>query len=367
VPEKNISARWRGDLTTTLAGDYQIAVHGRGGFRLTLGTETIIDSWTPPPDETGKERRVSVTRHLPDNATLPLKLEYVQGDGPVKVAVEWNTPAADAGVAEAVETAKTADVIVFVGGISAQLEGEEMRVDYEGFSGGDRLGIELPAIQRRLLEQLHATGKPIVLVNMSGSAIALPWEDEKLNAILQAWYPGQAGGTAVADVLLGNYNPAGRLPVTFYRATADLPDFRDYKMAGRTYRYFGGKALFPFGHGLSYTNFSYANLRVTSAAAGTLAVTLDVTNTGTREGDEVVQLYATPPAASHPREIRALCGFTRVHLKSGETRTVNLAVPATALRRWNEEKKAYAIPSGDWTIVAGASSADVRQTVSVKL
>ena len=367
VPEKNISARWRGDLTTTLAGDYQIAVHGRGGFRLTLGTETIIDSWTPPPDETGKERRVSVTRHLPDNATLPLKLEYVQGDGPVKVAVEWNTPAADAGVAEAVETAKTADVIVFVGGISAQLEGEEMRVDYEGFSGGDRLGIELPPIQRRLLEQLHATGKPIVLVNMSGSAIALPWEDEKLNAILQAWYPGQAGGTAVADVLLGNYNPAGRLPVTFYRATADLPDFRDYKMAGRTYRYFGGKALFPFGHGLSYTNFDYANLRVMSAAAGTLAVTLDVTNTGTREGDEVVQLYATPPAASHPREIRALCGFTRVHLKSGETRTVSLAVPATALRRWNEEKKAYAIPSGDWTIVAGASSADVRQTVSVKL
>jgi beta-glucosidase len=285
----------------------------------------------------------------------------------VKISLEWKTPDVRVGEADALAKAKNADVIVYVGGISAQLEGEEMTVDYDGFSGGDRTRIELPALQQELLEKLRATGKPIVFVNLSGSAIALPWADEHLNAILQAWYPGQAGGTAVADVLLGNYNPAGRLPITFYRATSDLPDFKDYAMAGRTYRYFDGQPVYAFGHGLSYTKFDYAHLRVAPAAHGTLAVTVDVTNTGARDGDEVVQLYATPPAASHPREHRALCGFDRVHLKAGETRTVSVTVPATALRRWSDHDKAYVTPSGDWTIAAGASSADLRQTAAVKL
>lgn len=263
-------------------------MYGRGGFLLFIGDDVVIDSWTPPPGEEGQVRRVGVTRHLTDNALLPLRLEFVQGDGPVKVALHWNTPAADAGVDEAVATARDADVIVFVGGLSAQLEGEEMQVDYEGFAGGDRLAIELPSLQRQLLEKLHATGKPVVFVNLAGSAIAMPWADANLNAILQAWYPGQAGGAAVADVLLGRYNPAGRLPVTFYRSTADLPDFNNYEMAGRTYRYFQGQALYPFGHGLSYTTFRYANLAVSTAGEGRLAVTLDVTNTGERDGDDVV-------------------------------------------------------------------------------
>ena len=367
VPEKDISVRWSGEMLTTLAGDYELMVRGRGGFRLKLGGETVIDSWTPNPGEAGWERHVSVTRSLPDNASIPIVLEYVQGDGAVMISLEWKTPEVRAGEADALAKAKNADVIVYVGGISAQLEGEEMTVDYEGFSGGDRLRIELPALQQELLEKLHATGKPIVFVNLSGSAIALPWADEHLNAILQAWYPGQAGGTAVADVLLGNYNPAGRLPVTFYRATSDLPDFKDYAMAGRTYRYFAGKPLYAFGHGLSYTKFDYTRLRVAPAAQGALAVTVDVTNAGARDGDEVVQLYATPPAASHPREIRALCGFDRVHLKAGETRTVRVTVPATALRRWSDHDKDYHTPAGDWTIAVGASSADIRQSATVKL
>ncbi len=364
LPEHGISARWNGDLSTTLAGDYELVVHGRGGFRLILGGETVIDSWTPPPGEEGKEREVSVVHRLADNANLPLRLEYVQGDGPVKVEVEWRPPAADAGIAEALAAGKTADVIVFIGGISAQLEGEEMKVDYEGFVGGDRLGIELPAIQQKLLETLHATGKPIVYVNLSGGAVALPWAAAKLNAILQAFYPGQAGGTAVADVLLGHYNPAGRLPVTFYRATSDLPDFNDYDMAGRTYRYFKGQPLYAFGHGLSYTTFSYANLRVAPQGEAALSVSVEVTNSDAREGDEVVQLYATPPAA---RENQTLCGFSRVHFAKGETKTVAFTVPATALRRWNTEQKAYEIPRGEWTIRAGASSADIRQTAQVTL
>ncbi len=364
VPERGISARWKGTLETSLAGDYGIFVRGRGGFRLILGGEMLIDSWAPPPGEEGSEREVAVVKHLPDNASLPITLEYKQGDGPLKVSVDWSTPAPDSVIAEAVETAKAADVIVFVGGISAQLEGEEMHVDYKGFSGGDRIGIELPALQQQVLEKLKATGKPIVFVNLSGSAIALPWEDANLNAIVQAWYPGQAGGTAVADVLLGNYNPAGRLPVTFYRATADLPEFTDYKMAGRTYRYFKGRPVYAFGHGLSYTQFAYANLRVAPAADGALTATLDVTNSGERDGDEVVQLYTVPPGA---RENEALAGFSRVHLARGETKTVNLLVPASALRRWDTGRHAYGIPSGEWVVRVGAASDDIRQTAKVRL
>ncbi|MBK8477936.1 MAG: glycoside hydrolase family 3 C-terminal domain-containing protein [Opitutaceae bacterium] len=366
VPDRDVSVRWKGQLQTTLAGEYQFRVRGRGGWRLLLDGKTVIDSWQKPAGDASAERAVTGTVTLAENTSLPIHLEYIQGDGPIQVALEWITPAVGAPEAEALAVAKNADVIVFVGGLSAQLEGEEMEVDYDGFTGGDRLGIELPELQQRLLEKLHATGKPVVFVNLSGSAIAMPWAAENLNAILQAWYPGQAGGTAVADVLLGTYNPAGRLPLTFYRATEDLPDFKDYAMAGRTYRYFTGKALFPFGHGLSYTQFDYTNLRATPNADGSLTVTVDLTNRGARDGDEVVQLYAVPPAASHPREAQSLCGFRRVHLPKGATQTVTLTVPTTALRRWSVKKGDYEIPSGAWTIRAGASSADLRQQATVQ-
>jgi beta-glucosidase len=367
VPGHGLSVRWTGDLITGLGGDYDFIVSGRGGFRLKVGGDTLIDAWTPTREQRGADRRISVTHRLADNASLPFVLEYAQGDGPAKVSLEWSTPAADAGIAEAVATARDADAIVFVGGICSQLEGEEMRVPYEGFSGGDRTRIELPAVQQQLLEKLQALGKPIVFVCLSGSAIAMPWAEDHLNAIVQSFYPGEAGGRAVADVLLGDYNPAGRLPVTFYRATSDLPPFTDYRMENRTYRYFNGSALYPFGFGLSYTKFAYANLRAEPGAGHTLSVAVDVTNTGDRDGDEVVQLYAVPPAASHPREHRALCGFDRVHLKAGETQTLSLTVPPSALRRWSDNDKAYATPSGEWTIGAGASSADIRQTVAVQL
>jgi beta-glucosidase len=183
---------------------------------------------------------------------------------------------------------------------------------------------------------------------------------------VQAWYPGQSGGTAVADVLLGKINPAGRLPITFYRQTADLPAFEDYAMANRTYRYFGGQPLYPFGHGLSYTRFTYKNLHVSKNPEGSsLAVTIDIANTGERDGDEVVQLYAQEPAATHPRTRESLCGFKRIHLKCGETRTLALTIPATALRRWDTAKNDYVLPSGEWQILAGASSSDIRQTVAI--
>jgi len=213
-----------------------------------------------------------------------------------------------------------------------------------------------------------ALKKPTVVVLTTGSAIAL--DDSQAGAVLLAWYYGQRGADAVAEALLGETNPAGRLPITFYRNTADLPAFADYTMANRTYRYYTGKPLYAFGHGLSYTTFGYEKLALsasTARAGDTVRVSVTVKNTGLRDGDEVVQLYATPPASSRPQELRALCGFARVHLAAGETRTVEITVPALALRRWDAGKKDYAVPSGEWTLAAGASSADLRQTAKVKL
>jgi beta-glucosidase len=366
IPDRGMSARWDGDLVTTLEGDYELVVRGRGGFRLLLDGEAVIDSWTPPPGLEGEVREVRVTERLPDNAALPLRLEYTQGDGPMSVSFEWNTPPADSGVDEAVGIAESADVVVYVGGLSAQLEGEEMPVDYEGFDGGDRLSIELPELQQRLLERLHATGKPVVFVNLSGSAVAMPWADEHLNAILQAWYPGQAGGTAVADVLTGAYNPAGRLPVTFYRSTDDLPPFEDYDMVGRTYRYFEGDPLYPFGHGLSYTTFAYENLRTSaSTLEAPITVSVDVTNTGEVMGNEVVQLYVAFPAAAGERPIKDLRGFRRITLAPGETQTVTFPLTARDVAYWNAEADAWAVEPGPVQLQVGASSSDIRLTTTV--
>lgn len=367
VPAEGMSARWSGNLDTTQAGDYTLVVRARGGFRLTIDGQSAIDSWAPPGGQEDAIREERITHHFADNASVPIVLEYTQGAGPALISMRWDTPPADASIGEAVAVAKSADVVIFVGGLTAQLEGEEMQVDYEGFSGGDRLSIELPAVQQQLLEQLHALGKPVIVVNLSGSAVALPWASEHAAAILQAWYPGQAGGTAVADVLFGDYTPAGRLPVTFYRSTEDLPDFKDYTMEGRTYKYFKGEPLYPFGHGLSYTQFKYSGLKIKHGAKGTLTLTVQVKNTGDVDGDEVVQVYATAPKSAQARESQALCGFARVHLKAGESRKVKITIPEAALLHWDDEAGASRVPAGKWQFSVGASSADLRQHTTVKL
>ncbi len=367
VSPSGASVRWNGELQSTLAGEYRFRVRGIGGFRLRVDGKLLVDSMSPVYLKGAEERSVTVSCNLPDNAILPIQLEYVQGAAPLSVALEWITPAVDAQMEEALGVVRGADMVIYVGGISAQLEGEEMAVDYEGFVGGDRISTELPELQQRLLKAIHASGKPVVMVNMSGSAVALPWADANLNAVLQAWYPGQAGGTAVADVITGKYNPAGRLPLTFYRSTEDLPDFDDYAMEGRTYKYFRGKPLYAFGHGLSYTSFDYSAMKVSRSASGDLTVKLKVRNSGKRDGDEVVQLYAVPPASSAAREVQALCGFKRLFLKAGETKEVVITVPASALRRWSDKSGSMFIPSGEWTIRAAASSADIRLSSIIKL
>lgn len=271
---------------------------------------------------------------------------------------------------EAVALGASADVIIFAGGIDASMEGEEMRTVYEGFDRGDREKIELPPIQTELLKALKATGRPVVFVNFSGGPIAMPWEAENLPAILQAWYPGQQGGTAIAEVLFGNHNPAGRLPITFYRSTADLPAFEDYHMAGRTYRYFNGKVLFPFGHGLSYTRFDYGKPSAsapTLAPNGKLTVSFDLKNSGERDGDEVVQLYVRHGKSKVPQPIRSLAAFKRVSLKAGASQRVELELPASALRYWNEKTNDYTVPPGEFEVEIGASSGDIRRKLSLNV
>lgn len=245
-----------------------------------------------------------------------------------------------------------ADVVVFAGGISPMLEGEQMSVNIPGFKGGDRTDIELPAIQRQLLKALKAAGKKVVFVNFSGSAMGLEPETQTCDAILQAWYPGEAGGTAVADVLYGDYNPAGRLPVTFYKNVGQLPDFQDYSMKGRTYRYFEGTPLFPFGHGLSYTTFAYGKAEVKE---GCLLV--PVTNTGRMDGDEVVQLYLNrPDDANGP--LKTLRAFKRVHIPAGATRTVSLPLTEETFNWWDTATNTVHPLKGSYKLLYGGSSDD---------
>ncbi len=263
------------------------------------------------------------------------------------------------------------DAYIFVGGISPRLEGEEMRVSYEGFAGGDRTSIELPAIQREMLKLLRKTGKPVIFVNMSGSAIALEPETQSCDAILQAWYGGQEGGQAVADVLFGDYNPAGRLPVTFYRNDAQLPDFHDYDMAGRTYRYLESKPLFPFGFGLSYTTFRYGDATLVRGKGKknqmNMELKVPVTNAGPVDGDEVVQVYVKKVEdAGGPQ--RALRGFRRVSIPAGQTVEVSIPLTEMSFRTFNEKTGKMEATAGNYVIYYGKSSdPDDLKQVSVKL
>ena len=255
--------------------------------------------------------------------------------------------------AEALGHATNADLIIYVGGITPAQEGEMF----------DRDSIELPEVQEKLVQALHAAGKPVVMVNCSGSAIALPWEDEHLLAILQAWYPGEEGGRAVAEVLFGEVNPSGHLPLTFYRATTDLPAFTDYSMTNRTYRYFNGTPLYAFGHGLSYTRFKFQDGKLdakTIPANGTVKVSFTVKNTGRRDGDEVAQVYFRHIHSDVPQPKLALCGFARVHLNRGETQRITVEIPAERLHYWDTEKKQYVVEPGKYEFLVGGASDDIR-------
>ena len=335
---KEFSVRWTGFLTPSETGTYQIGLAG-SNERMWLDGKAIVD------DAVLHDPNVQTTQvQLMKGHRYPIKIEFLKGAFSIKLV--WQ-PVGNDPIVEAAAAAKQADVIVAVVGITSKLEGEEMKVDIPGFRGGDRTSLALPAEEEALLGALKGAGKPLVVVLMNGSALAVNWANDHANAILDAWYSGEEGGTAIAQTLAGAYNPAGRLPVTFYKGTEQLPEFEDYSMKNRTYRYFTGEPLYPFGYGLSYTGFEYSGLKFSTPqleAGNPLDVEVDVKNTGKRDGDEVVQLYITFPKLDGV-PLKALRGFTRVPLKAGEQQHVKLTLSPRDL--------SYVNPAGDRMISAG--------------
>jgi beta-glucosidase len=324
------SVRWRGLLAIPTPGDYTLSFtlahcypcRDTESIKVWVDDKQVSEELKPQAESRSSSTK-PFTIHLSDNKPHPIRIEYSHsaklfGAG---ITLDW-TPNIASQRDEAVAIARRADAIVAFVGLTPELEGEEMPVKIEGFSGGDRTSVELPKAQQQLLEAVAATGKPLVVVLLNGSAIAANWARDHANAILVAWYPGEEGGTAIAQTLAGDLNPGGRLPVTFYASTDQLPAFDDYSMKTRTYRYFEGKPDYAFGYGLSYSHFTYSNLKLstpTVKAGESVTVQADVKNDSTREGDEVAELYLLPPKDGVAPNL-ALQGFTRVHLRAGETR-----------------------------------------------
>ncbi|PTN55727.1 glycoside hydrolase family 3 protein [Stenotrophomonas panacihumi] len=359
---EDFSIRWTGQLLPPQDGTYTLSVVADDGFRLYVDGKKVAERWK----DSARERIDDVKLDLKGGSAHDIRLEYFQHYNDASVRLAWRMPGESElpPLQAALAAAHDADAVVFVGGLTGEVEGEEMDVNYPGFSGGDRTDLRLPKPQQELLEAVQGTGKPVVAVLTTGSALAIDWAQQHVPAILLAWYPGQRGGDAVADALFGKTSPGGRLPVTFYKADAQLPDFEDYSMKNRTYRYYEGEALYPFGHGLSYSHFDYSGLKLDrrkGKPGEPLQVTLQVRNDGKVSADEVVQLYLKPVDPKRPRALKDLRGFTRVQLAPGEQREVAFTVvPERDLRVYDPQREAYVVDPGQYEVQVGASSADIR-------
>ena len=347
---KSFSVRWTGMLTPSDSGTYSLAVTGGDVYRLSLDGKLLVEN---PDKHTSTTKTAEV--HLEHGHKYAIKLEFFHSSGTEAVRLSWVHTDGETRE-DAIGAAKAADVVIATVGITADLEGEEMKVNVPGFSGGDRTSIELPKDEEDLLEAVKATGKPLIVVLMNGSALAVSWASQNANAILDAWYPGEEGGAAIAETLSGRNNPAGRLPVTFYRTLDQLPPFVDYSMKNRTYRYFSGKPLYPFGYGLSYTKFLFTNIQLstkTVKAGDSLDVDADVRNAGVRDGDAVAELYLSfPQAPGMP--IRALRGFKRVPVAAGGTQHVHFTLDPRDLSSVTETGDRVVAPGSYWISVGGS-------------
>lgn len=341
----NYSVRWTGVLSPLRTDDYIMGFTGQDGYRVSIDGQPLVDDWTAHRPSTTRTQPI----HLEKGKPYSIKIEYFQTIRSSEAKLIWGVPGREED--EAVQAARESDLVVMVLGLSARVEGEEMKVKADGFSGGDRTTLDLPAPQEQLLERVHAAGKPVVLVLTNGSALSVNWANDHVRAILEAWYPGESGGTVVAEALAGDFSPAGRLPVTFYKSVEQLPSFEDYSMANRTYRYFSGDPLFPFGYGLNYTTFRYSHPRVSREsfpADGSVTVSADVTNRGAMDGDEVVQLYLTHEGVAGAA-LQELHGFQRIHLARGQTRTLTFKI--------RDRDLSVVEPDGQRRIVSGTVKA----------
>ena len=348
MDDDNFSVRWTGYLVPPVSGKYAFGGNGFTGFRIYL-EDSLLVSFKSDHHPSTKYEDVTLEAGKP----YKIKVEFFEKHGDTHMKLLWAVPGRDY-EKEAIEAAKQSDAVIMVGGLSPRLEGEEMKVKVKGFKGGDRLSIDLPELQENLLKTIYGLGKPVVLVLMNGSALAVNWANENIPAIVEAWYPGQAAGTAIADVLFGDYNPGGRLPVTFYKSIDQLPPFIDYNMKGKTYRYFEGDPLYPFGYGLSYTQFAYSNLEIpkTVQSGQDVTVKVDIENVGKVAGDEVVQLYVTDLEASTPVPIRSLQGFRRIHLKPGERQSVEFTLTPRQLSLIDQDMQRVVEP-GTFEVTVG--------------
>ncbi len=364
VEFNNFSLRMTGKFVSDFTGMMSYSVRGNDSYRLSINGKVLDEQKEASNDRRQRgwgfqaaPKQFKVVK----GQTYDITLDFAKGEtGSAYLSFEM-TERREPDFAAVAEKVQDADVIIMVSGISARLEGEEMRVNYDGFAGGDRTKIELPAVQTELLKAMHQTGKPVVLVNCSGSAIGFGEVEDQYDALLQAWYGGQAGGLAVADVLFGDYNPAGRLPVTFYKSTDQLPDIEDYNMAdGFTYRYFKGEPLYAFGYGLSYTTFEYGEASISKKSMkknGSVKLTIPVTNTGSRDGDEVVQVYVKSlDIAEAP--IKSLKGFQRVNIAAGQTSDVVIELTSKAFEYYDEAIDELSPMAGKYQILYGSSSRD---------
>jgi beta-glucosidase len=365
VPAGHFAVRWTGTIAAPAAGVYEFQMRlahcypcgDREKFSVYLDGKPVAGFASPDFAESRQSGTPRFQMTFADTQPHQLRVEYLHkaplfGAG---ISMEW-VPRPGLLEPAAVAAARQADVTVAFVGLSPELEGEEMPIHVEGFSGGDRTDIKLPAAQQHLLEAVAATGKPLVVVLMNGSALSVNWAQQHANAILEAWYPGEAGGQAIADTLSGRNNPGGRLPVTFYASVDQLPPFDSYAMQGRTYRYFAGEPLYGFGYGLSYTTFTYSQPRFSTPnlqAGADLTVEVEVKNTGTRDGDEVAELYLAPPKTSVSPRLE-LAGFSRVHLARGETRKVRFTLDPRTLSQV-DDKGMRAVTPGAYKLYVGGS------------
>jgi len=362
IPKDYFSVRRTGKLVPDKDGYYELGLTTDDKGRLYLDGELKIDNWAPFKVNAMQTCRVK----LEGGKEYDLRIEYADETEYAGMRFVWRRLHDQSKniemMAQAIEAVKKSDLAIVVAGISPRLEGEEMPVKLEGFSGGDRTNLKIPAGMSRLIREVKKTGKPVILVLTNGSALAVNWEQDNIPAILEVWYPGEEGGNAVADVLFGMYNPAGRLPVTFYKSVKDLPPFDDYDMDGRTYKYFKGIPLYPFGYGLSYSGFDYleANLPAEAvSAADTVMLSVTLKNSGRYGGDEVVQVYLKP--GDHESTlIKKLVAFKRVYIEKEESLQVNIPIVVQNLAQFDESEHTFVLHPGKVKLLIGASSADLR-------
>lgn len=353
LEDDNFSVRWTGYLKAPVTGEYMLGGEGFNQFSIYL-EDSLLTSFR----SLHHEKKIYQKVWFDKTKSYKIKVEFANFLNDAFMNLIWTPPRKNL-EQEAINAVKKADVAIMFLGLSPRLEGEEMSVAVPGFYNGDRTTLDLPELQENLLKKIAALNKPVILVLLNGSALSINWADEHIPAIIEAWYPGQMGGQAIADVLFGDYNPAGRLPVTFYKSVTQLPPFEDYSMAGRTYRYFKGDVLYPFGYGLSFSRFTYGeiNMNKTQLPAGdTLQVKISVTNTGKFDGEEVVQLYLTPPPTSIINPIKELKGFQRVFIPSGATKEIVFTLTEKDLKSYNEIKGTYSVEPGEYLIGIGGSS-----------